>query len=149
MKASTALRVCVVLDWVIYLVLWLVLSCLPTQEWSHAGSGRSSTFAENFGHVSAALVYTLDFSVLVASVGLLLLRRWAAWLFVINIAAFLIVQSLTGPMFYPALRWVQVYVAGILSGVVIGLAFFTDALQTPDRPSEQKQTPPLTEVDSP
>lgn len=67
-------------------------------------------------------------AIIVASVGLFMLKRWAAKLYLIAFVVMLILGPFAGPSVEHALSGTLISVASILSGLVIGLAFFSDAL---------------------
>ena len=64
----------------------------------------------------------------VSMVGLFCYQRWAAWLMAVVIAVFSI-QLLFSPTVEPGILSYLGSLSDILTGLVLGIAFFTDALQ--------------------
>ena len=67
----------------------------------------------------------------VSMVGLFCYQRWAAWLMALVIAVFSI-QLLFSPTVEPGVLSLLGSLSDVLTGLVLGLAFFTDALQAGD-----------------
>jgi hypothetical protein len=68
------------------------------------------------------------FLFLVSMVGLFCFQRWAAWMMALVIAVFSI-QLLFSPTVEPGILSLLGSLSDVLTGMVLGLAFFTDALQ--------------------
>ena len=131
-KASTALRVSVVAEWSL-VAATVALSLLredllpePLRDWVADEATRESTGFER-GLLVVSVVALIAH--LAASVGLLQLRRWAAWLYLATTALVYVIAAFLGPTVDDALGATVSELATAFSGAVIALAFFTDALQ--------------------
>jgi Zn-dependent protease with chaperone function len=71
------------------------------------------------------------FLFIVSMVGLFFYQRWAAWMMTVVIAVFS-VQLLFGPTVEPGILSLMGSLSDVLTGLVLGLAFFSDALQAGD-----------------
>lgn len=132
MKSTTILRGCVVLMWVIIILLLPLSSFLeaalpePLTAWLKAEAERPLSY-NNIVYAIAAILALI--SGLVASVGLLFLCRWAAWLYLIAIATLIFLSPFLGPAVYHPLETAFSGIIEMLSGMVIAIAFFTDCLK--------------------
>ena len=92
---------------------------------------------ENSGEIGVADIIGLLFwgaglfLFFVSMVGLFCYQRWAAWLMAIVVAVFSL-QLLTSPTVEPGILSLLGSLSDVLTGLVLGLAFFTDALQVGD-----------------
>ena len=92
---------------------------------------------ENSGEIGVADIIGLLFwgaglfLFFVSMVGLFCYQRWAAWLMGAVIAVFSI-QLLFSPTVEPGILSLLGSLSDVLTGLVLGLAFFTDALQVGD-----------------
>jgi len=92
---------------------------------------------ENSGEIGVADIIGLLFwgaglfLFFVSMVGLFCYQRWAAWLMAGVIAVFSI-QLLFSPTVEPGILSLLGSLSDVLTGLVLGLAFFTDALQVGD-----------------
>ena len=133
MKTQTILRVCVVLEWVVYIIgvglSFVLQDSLPTplKDWLVAEAERDMAAHEL---VLLGGVVVLLLAAIVASVGLLFLQRWAAWLYLFSFIVGCLLSLFYGPVVEHEVADVVGDVAIFLSGLVLGLAFFTDALRT-------------------
>ena len=90
---------------------------------------------ENGGEFEVADIFGLlfwgagIFLFLVSMVGLFCYQRWAAWLMAVVIAVFS-VQLLFSPTVEPGILSLLGSLSDVLTGLLLGLAFFTDALQS-------------------
>jgi len=129
--AQKAMRICIGLSWVIgitSIILSFVLQDrLPEglQAWLNEDFERDM---EAYEAVILSISFAAILSWIVASVGLFMLQRWGAILFLISWAVFLILNPFTGPVVEHPLSATLWAIADILTGVVLGLAFFSDAL---------------------
>ncbi|MEI7652002.1 MAG: hypothetical protein WCJ96_08340 [Verrucomicrobiota bacterium] len=82
-----------------------------------------------FGDILGLLFWVLGILLLlISSIGLFFYQRWAAWMFVVVNVIFSL-QVLTSPTVEPGLLS---YIGGwsdLLTGMVVAIAFFTDALK--------------------
>lgn len=131
MKLSTILRWCLVLEWV-FIGASIVASSLlepslpePLAAWLRAESEGDLTAREIMLFIA---VVPLLVSMIVATVGLLCLRRWAAWLYLITNVVGTLLMTLTGPTVEHAFADALDEIGIVLSGMVIAIAFFTDSL---------------------
>ena len=94
-------------------------------DWVHQENGGEFEVADIFGLLfwGAGI-----FLFLVSMVGLFCYQRWAAWLMAVVIAVFS-VQLLFSPTVEPGILSLLGSLSDVLTGLVLGLAFFTDALQ--------------------
>jgi hypothetical protein len=132
MRSSTVLRLCLVLEWVLFLA-GLGLSFAterflpePLRAWLDAEAEGDPSVREMafFG-----LCILLVASGIVGTVGLFLLQRWAAWLYLVNSILGVLLTLLAGPAVEHPLTDAIGEVASIMCGMVIALAFFSDALK--------------------
>jgi Zn-dependent protease with chaperone function len=92
---------------------------------------------ENSGDIGVADIIGLLFwgaglfLFIVSMVGLFFYQRWAAWMMTVVIAVFS-VQLLFGPTVEPGILSLMGSLSDVLTGLVLGLAFFSDALQAGD-----------------
>jgi xanthine/uracil permease len=134
MKTQTILRVCVVLEWVVYIIgvglSFVLQDSLPTplKDWLVAEAERDMAVHELV--LLGGGVVVLLLAAIVASVGLLFLQRWAAWLYLFSFIVGCLLCLFYGPVVEHGVADVVGDVATFLSGLVLGLAFFTDALRT-------------------
>jgi hypothetical protein len=132
MEPTTMLRICLVLEWVFAvaaLIASLALRHLlpePLRAWYAAEYERDLSSMEM---TILSFFIPLIISQLVATVGLFFLRRWAAWLYLCTGAIGILYVALTGPsVIHPTSSALET-LATIMNGMVISLAFFTDALK--------------------
>ena len=143
MKASVVLRLCVALELVLAVVAIASSYALdsflpePLRAWQAAAS-ETVTFGD---FILFAFIVPLIVCLLVASVGLLLLKRWAAWLYLGVSVAGVLITPFTGITVEHPLTDTAEEIGSVLNGLVLGLAFFSDALkprmtlQAPARPA--------------
>jgi hypothetical protein len=79
-------------------------------------------------------------SLIVSTIGLLCLRRWAAWLYLITNVVGMLLMPLTGPTVEHAFADLFDELGIVMSGMVIALAFFTDSLK---KTADGQSLPPL------
>jgi hypothetical protein len=141
MKIQTVLRICVWLVLVLFLtgsvVGFLLHGSLPPQlrDWHAPRPERVSSVLLLGG--AGALVF---FSWVAALVGLLRLKRWAAWLFLFSLVSGYAYVALTGPTVAHGVASAIDGVSAVLSGMVLALAFFSNALR-PDLRAEPGAAP--------
>lgn len=132
MITANLLRVCVVAWWIFFILsIWLSFEMqihLPTSlnEWVISEAERNPTTVELI-IIIASLVMLLTY--LVSSIGLLLLNRWGAWLFLISLIIEYIYSPFTGPIVDHAITNTFSELSDLLSGLIIGLAFFSNSLK--------------------
>jgi len=97
----------------------------PLAEWVHQQNDGDFDFADILGLLFWGGGLFLFF---VSMVGLFCFQRWAAWMMAVVIAVFS-VQLLFSPTVEPGLLSLMGSVSDILTGLVLGIAFFSDALQ--------------------
>jgi hypothetical protein len=133
MKAQTALRICVPLVWTILvadIALTLLLhDSLPAQlrDWRSAEVGQAASASGIFVNVLGA---TVIISGVVASIGLFRLRRWAGWLYMFSVVLGYALMPFSGPVVAHGLNGALSGAFSLVSGMVLALAFFTDALKS-------------------
>lgn len=132
MRSSTVLRLCLVLEWVLSLA-GLGLSFAmerflpePLRAWLSAQAEGDPTVGEL---ALFFLCILLLIPAITATVGLFFLQRWAAWLYLITAILFMPLALLAGPIVEHPLPDAICDVASIMCGMVIALAFFSDALK--------------------
>lgn len=141
MKIQTVLRICVWLVLVLFLTgtiaVFLLHGRLPPQlrDWRAPEPERTSSVLV-LGGVGAVVFCSWA----AALVGLLCLKRWAAWLFLFSLVSGYAYVALTGPSVAHGLASAIDGVSAVLSGMVLALAFFTDALK-PDLRAEPVAPP--------
>jgi hypothetical protein len=94
-------------------------------DWVHQENGGEFEFADIIGLLFWGAGLFLFF---VSMVGLFCYQRWAAWLMAVVIAVFSI-QLLFSPTVEPGILSLLGSLSDVLTGLVLGVAFFTDALQ--------------------
>jgi hypothetical protein len=132
MTPSGVLRICVVLEWA-FAGLGLALSLLlesslpdPLRHWLATQAQWDIGFLEV---ILLVVMITTVLCALVGSVGLLLLKRWGAWLYLASLIIAYVVLPLLGPSVEHAITETVADIATLLSGLILGLAFFSDALR--------------------
>jgi Zn-dependent protease with chaperone function len=129
-KARLVLRTCILaLFALIVLCIGLaVLSdkLLPTElaEWHQRNAGDDFGFADVFALLFWGLGLLLFF---VSMIGLFFYQRWAAWLMLAVMLVFSL-QVIFSPSVEPGLLTFVGSWSDVMTGLVLGLAFFTDAL---------------------
>ena len=92
---------------------------------------------ENAGEFGVGDIFSLLFwgaglfLFFVSMAGLFFYQRWAAWMMAVVIAVFS-TQLLFSPTVEPGLLSLMGSLSDVLTGLVLGLAFFSDALQAGD-----------------
>jgi len=130
-KARLVLRVCLLaLFALIVLTLGLaVLSdkLLPTElaDWQHRNNAADFGFADIVGLLFWGVGMLLFF---ISMVGLFFYQRWAAWMMLAVLLIFSL-QVLFSPSVEPGILTFVGSWSDIVTGLVLGLAFFTDALE--------------------
>lgn len=132
MRSTTVLRICVVLEWT-FVASGIVLSFFlenslpaPLRDWLVSDRERDLDLRE------VTLLITsipLLLSAFVGSIGLLFLKRWAAWLYLASVIVGFIIFPFTGPTVEHALADAVDEIAALMNGLIVGLAFFSDALK--------------------
>jgi hypothetical protein len=97
-------------------------------DWLHQENAGEFGVAEVVGLLFWGAGLFLFF---VSMVGLFCYQRWAAWMMALVIAVFSI-QLLFSPTVEPGVLSLMGSLSDVLTGLVLGLAFFTDALQAGD-----------------
>lgn len=142
MKSANLLRCALACEWIFIIATIAIDSATesslpePLYLWIQSQSSAELTA----GSVLLGGFYlTLLASILTATVGLFLLKRWAAWLYLIT--SFLGISSLLfmGPNIQSAPVNALDEIASVLSGMVVAVAFFTDSLS----PKKRETPPPL------
>ena len=140
MRSSTVLRVCVVVHWSFAGLAAALSSLLEDRLPAPLRAWLATEVAGGIQPHDTALLMGLIPSLvcaLVASIGLLFLKRWAAWLYLASLIMGFIVLPFTGPTVVHALANMVGEIAAILSGSMLGLAFFSDALRARSGSAEQ------------
>lgn len=129
MMAKTALRVAVICEWG-FLLLAILLdaileSSLPEQLQAYLEWERSQTFSLNEWFL---LIQTPLFLIgyATASIGLLLLKRWSKWLYLIVLIFGFAPTLISGPIVEHAFVDLVVEVQTLLSGLILGIVFFAE-----------------------
>jgi hypothetical protein len=108
----------------------------PLATWLSAEAGRDLTARE----IALFVVFVpLIVCFIVSTVGLLCLRRWAAWLYLGTTAFGTLLMPFTGPTVEHAFAATLDEIGLMMAGAVIALAFFTDSLER----SAEPPPPPL------
>jgi len=94
-------------------------------EWVHQENGGEFQATDILALIFWGAVIFLFF---VSMVGLFCYQRWAAWMMAVVIAVFSI-QMLFSPTVEPGILSLLGSLSDVLTGLVLGVAFFTDALQ--------------------
>jgi len=100
----------------------------PLADWVHQENAGEFGFGDIFGLLFWGAGLFLFF---VSMAGLFFYQRWAAWMMAVVIAVFS-VQLLFSPTVEPGLLSLMGSLSDVLTGLVLGLAFFSDALQAGD-----------------
>ena len=132
MRSSTVLRICVVLEWafvgVAVALSFLLESSLPAPLRDWLAADAEADLAPHEAALLVAMILAMV-CVLVGSIGLLFLKRWAAWLYLISVIIGYALFPFMGPSVAHGVADVVGDLATLLSGLIIGLAFFSDALR--------------------
>ncbi len=97
-------------------------------DWVHQESAGECGVAEIFGMLFWGAGLLLFF---VSMAGLFFYQRWAAWMMAVVIAVFS-VQLIFSPTVEPGLLSLLGSLSDVLTGLVLGVAFFSDALRSGD-----------------
>ncbi|MBM3869181.1 MAG: hypothetical protein FJ384_09670 [Verrucomicrobia bacterium] len=97
-------------------------------DWVHQENAGEFGVGDIFGLLFWGAGLFLFF---VSMAGLFFYQRWAAWMMAVVIAVFS-VQLLFSPTVEPGLLSLMGSLSDVLTGLVLGLAFFSDALQAGD-----------------
>jgi putative Mn2+ efflux pump MntP len=142
MKTSTTLRALLVLEWIV-IVAGVVLSFImeaylppELQAWLAGQADAGITMSDL---VLLLVGVPLLIVMLVASIGLFMLRRWGAWLYAVTTFLGTALMPFTGPTVDHALADAVDETALILSGIVIGIAFFSNVLKQKEQPNNEIQ----------
>jgi hypothetical protein len=100
----------------------------PLAEWYRAESSGEFEFSDLLTLLIWGAGVCLFF---VSMAGLFFYQRWAAWMMVVVLALFSL-QLLFSPTVEPGILSYLGSLSDILTGLVLGTAFFTDALQAGD-----------------
>ena len=104
------------------------------REWSHSRPLRLTAFAAGM----LALV-----GVGVGCVGLLVQKKWGAWVHFSSTALSVVADAGLGPHVMPTLSYAMEELLMLLCGLIYGLAFFTDALSADKKePNQPPASPP-------
>ena len=141
MTARTALRTAIVAEWgfllAVTILSFLLPSLLPeplrTWETQRLETDPSGMELVLLGVLMADLVVAL-----VASVGLFLLKAWGRWLYLASLIVMFLCVPFLGPTVSHGLVDTLEGLSTLLSGVILGLAFFSNTLQ---RSAEQDAAP--------
>ena len=131
MDTQKAMRICIVLSWIfgiLSLLLYFVLQdSLPLglQGWLLEEAERKPAVYEVVSFLVFAVLIVVN---IVASVGLYLLKKWAARLYIFSLVIMVIMVPFFGPTVEEGIVTTFASIADIISGLVLGLAFFSDAL---------------------
>ena len=93
-------------------------------EWQHRASSGDFSLADAFGLIFWLGGLTLTF---VSMAGLFFYQRWAAWMLLVVMMVFSL-QVIFSPTVEPGLLSYLGGWSDVLSGLILGIAFFTDAL---------------------
>ncbi|MFZ9979376.1 MAG: hypothetical protein ACO3HN_05455 [Opitutales bacterium] len=94
-------------------------------EWVHQENAGDFSF----GDILGLLFWGAGvFLFLVSMVGLFCYQRWAAWMMAVVVAVFS-TQLLVGPTVEPGILSLLGSLSDVVTGLVLGAAFFTDALE--------------------
>lgn len=100
----------------------------PLAEWLHQENGGEFGLADLFGLLFwGAGVFLF----LVSMVGLFCFQRWASWMMAVVLAVFS-TQLLLSPTVEPGILSLLGSLSDIVTGLVLGVAFFTNALDSGD-----------------
>ena len=137
MQTKVALRIAIVAEWSL-VIATIVLSFVledslpsPLKEYVKAGADREIQPSDIAGLLGGSIVIV---AALIASAGLFLLKKWARWLY---LAATLVGYALTffaGPSVEHPLSAGLDDISAAVSGVILGIAFFTGVLEKADSP---------------
>jgi hypothetical protein len=138
MKHKTVLNYCLATEWICIVAGVLASFALeahlpqPLQAWLAQEAETPLGVEDN---VMLVACFPLIISMVVASVGLFAGRKWAAWVYLVTSVLGILVMTLTGPTVAHAIPDTLDDISVAMSGMVIALAFFTDALEKVAEPS--------------
>jgi hypothetical protein len=95
-------------------------------DWIHQENAGEFSFGDILGLLFWGAGLFLFF---VSMVGLFCYQRWAAWLMAVVVAVFSL-QLLTGPTVEPGILSLLGSLSDVVTGLVLGAAFFTSALES-------------------
>jgi hypothetical protein len=132
MNSKAILRLCLVCVWVCIaaeIALSFVLERSlpePLQAWVGSEAERELTAVEVGLIVPFVSLLT---AMIVATVGLFRHERWASWVYLAAAAVGILLTPYTGPNVEHALTATVSGIGSVLDGMVIALAFFSNALE--------------------
>jgi nitrate reductase NapE component len=139
MRSTTLLRFFVLLEWAFLLISMKLSFALehtlpePLRDWIAADTDAEVSKADLIILFS---IVPLLASALVGAIGLLFLKRWAAWVYLVSMVLGYLIVPFTGPSVEHAIAYAVDEVSVVFSGMVIALAFFSDALD-PKKPDTE------------
>lgn len=131
MRASNVLRVCVLADWILIVAIVATSILLesdlpgPLLDWQTAEDERGMT---QFDLILFAIIAPFLGCYLAGGFGLLLLKRWGAWLLIWSLAVVWLATFFMGPTVEHAVPYALAALRTFVIGVMVGLAFFSNAL---------------------
>jgi hypothetical protein len=132
MNNTSILRVCVVLEWVLLITGVALSFALESNLPDSLRAWLAEEYAQDLTSFDLAIIavgFVVVIATIVASVGLLFLQRWAAWLYLATTVIGCVFMMFTGPTVEHAVSYAFDDVSVVFTGLVLGLAFFTDALK--------------------
>ena len=140
MKSRYVLRVAVICEWILFASVLVASSmladALPAELKSFIEADASSALSPREGAI--ALVLLAVFPVYVGSaIGLFLLKSWARWTYASCLLLLYPLTALLGPVVEHGVVSVLDELVVLCQGLIIGIAFFSDAIETRTIPKSE------------
>lgn len=136
MNASTTLRLCIVIGWLSILGQMFVpatfVSTAPETVRAWIQSQENSSGLPD--HLVLPLLLFIMVWLIISTIGLFCLRRWAAWTYLVVWLLMAVLFVFRGPKVESGLEYTLSALEQLTFGIAVGLAFFIDALNK--RPDE-------------
>ena len=145
MKISIVLRILLGLEWILtilYLILTHMLKAyLPPEliTWLDGAATRGLT--PEIWIIVCLGIPLIGLSI-VATVGLFRLKRWGAWLYLSTAIVGSVLWSIGPPIVSHAINNSLSQIAGLISGTIIGISFFSDVLKNKSAQQPGSGRPP-------
>lgn len=127
-----ALRIAIVVEWVLTLLSVVLSKTLdghlpePLLLWSQQHANADLSF---LGTIAVVILMPAFVVSVVAAIGLFLFKPWARWLYLLSFVVGYVCLAFLGPTVEHAIANAIADTSAIMSGVVVGIAFFSTALE--------------------
>ncbi|MBP1638137.1 MAG: hypothetical protein H6Q18_926 [Bacteroidetes bacterium] len=124
MTLKSVFRIVLISEWIFLALNIYLVATISLPEPLTAWIKKEGTSFDYF-QFAIIIMIPLEFA---ASVGLFFFKEWARWLYLVVIIIENLLPSFTGPWVNPALAQTFGNLSILMTGIVIGLSFFTDVI---------------------